>query len=75
MTTGREGEMLKNTLYVVIPCYNEEDVLNETAGRLLQKFHDLIGAGKIAENSRIVFVNDGSADGTWGTHRGPVQAG
>ena len=58
--------MLKNTLYVVIPCYNEEEVLNETAGRLLQKFHDLIGFGKIAENSRIVFVNDGSADGTWG---------
>lgn len=53
------------TLYMVLPCYNEEEVLPETAKRLKQKYHDLMAAGRISEKSRIVFVDDGSKDKTW----------
>ena len=56
---------MNNTLYMVVPCYNEEAVLHETAKRLKDKYVSLIGQGKISENSRIVFVNDGSKDKTW----------
>ncbi len=52
-------------LYLVIPCYNEEAVLPETAKRLKEKYDSLISAGKISPDSRIVFVNDGSKDQTW----------
>ncbi len=52
-------------LFLVVPCYNEEEVLPETAARLEKKFGDLIGSGKISGDSRIVFVNDGSKDKTW----------
>ncbi len=54
-----------NRLFCVIPCYNEEEVLHETASRLENKIRSLIAAGKIAEDSRILFVNDGSRDKTW----------
>ena len=54
-----------DTLYIVVPCYNEEEVLPICAPILLEKRSALIGAGKIAESSRILFVNDGSSDGTW----------
>ncbi|MFR4477469.1 MAG: glycosyltransferase [Ruminococcus callidus] len=50
---------------MVIPCYNEEEVLPETARQLLEKMQSLMTAGKITEKSRIVFVNDGSKDRTW----------
>ncbi|MBD3879649.1 MAG: glycosyltransferase family 2 protein [Quinella sp. 1Q5] len=56
---------MSKILYVVIPCYNEQDVLHETAKRLREKFLSLIDAGKISTQSRIVFVNDGSKDSTW----------
>src|SRR5699024_5936429 len=49
-------------LYIVVPCYNEEDVLPETAKRLREKVRGLISAGEIDEKSRILFVNDGSRD-------------
>jgi len=52
-------------LYTVIPCYKEEEVLPETAVRLLEKFKALIGAAKISTASKIMFVNDGSGDKTW----------
>ncbi len=52
-------------LYLVIPCYNEEEVLPETSKRLREKYDTLIGAGKISPDSKIVFVNDGSKDRTW----------
>ena len=55
----------ENILYVVVPCYREEAVLPETARRLKEKLVNLIGQGKIARNSRILFVNDGSKDRTW----------
>lgn len=53
------------TLYIVIPCYNEQEVLPETSKRLLQKYHQLIQDGKITTDSRIVLVDDGSKDRTW----------
>ncbi|MBS6642241.1 MAG: glycosyltransferase family 2 protein [Clostridiaceae bacterium] len=54
-----------NKLYVVIPCYNEEAVLHETANRLNSKMTSLINSGKISRKSHVVFVNDGSKDRTW----------
>lgn len=51
-------------LYVVVPCYNEEEVLPETARRLEEKLRGLISRGEISENSRVLFVNDGSKDAT-----------
>lgn len=57
--------MRGNILYIVIPCYNEEAVLTETADRLEKKMHMLMDNGKISAESRIIFVNDGSKDGTW----------
>ena len=56
---------VNNTLYVVVPCYNEEEVLPETAKRLKQKMQALMQAHKISAQSKVVFVNDGSKDGTW----------
>ena len=55
----------EKTLYVVVPCYKEEAVLPETAKRLKEKMTALIGAGKISDASRVMFVNDGSSDRTW----------
>ena len=53
------------TLYIVVPCYNEEACLEETTKRLKQKISDLIQKKKISKNSKIVFVDDGSKDKTW----------
>ena len=52
-------------LYIVVPCYNEEEVLPETARRLRTKMTALTEAGRIAPDSRVLFVNDGSKDRTW----------
>lgn len=57
--------MDKPILYIVIPCYNEQEVLPITAPLFLKKIMDLSGKGKISPNSRILFVNDGSKDDTW----------
>lgn len=54
-----------DVLYIVVPCYNEEEVLPETARRLKDKLHSLISIGRISPQSRILFVNDGSRDDTW----------
>lgn len=56
---------MKDILYIVVPCYNEEEVLPETSKRLKEKMTTLISAGKVSEKSRILFVNDGSKDRTW----------
>lgn len=53
------------TLWLVIPCYNEEAVIGDTASQLFFIMRDLIGRGKISDNSKIVFINDGSKDKTW----------
>jgi len=56
---------VKDILYIVVPCYNEEAVLPETSKRLKEKLSGLVAAGKISEKSRVLFVNDGSRDKTW----------
>jgi len=56
---------MSDTLYIVIPCYNEEEVLLETSSRLKKKIEELINKNKISSKSRIMFVNDGSKDKTW----------
>ena len=57
--------MEPKTLYILAPCYNEEEVLPLTSKILLDKVNSLIDEGKISENSRIAFVDDGSKDKTW----------
>lgn len=56
---------MKNILYIVVPCYNEEACLAETNKQLSQKLASLVKKKKISEKSRIVYVNDGSKDKTW----------
>lgn len=56
---------MKPILYIVIPCYNEEEVLPVTAPIFLNKLESLMDYGKIDEKSRVLFVNDGSSDKTW----------
>ena len=54
-----------HTLYIVVPCYNEEEVLPITAKKLKEKIVSLVTAGTISHSSRIMFVDDGSKDRTW----------
>lgn len=54
-----------NCIYFVIPCYNEQEVLPITAEQLRIKYDQLLQSGLIAENSRILLVDDGSKDCTW----------
>lgn len=54
-----------NKLYIVIPCYNEEEVLQETKNRLVDKLNRMIDIKLVSDKSRIVFVDDGSKDMTW----------
>ena len=57
---------MKDTkLFVVLPCYNEEDVLGETSKRLLELYGKMISEGTVSPESKIVFVDDGSRDRTW----------
>lgn len=57
--------MRNSVLYIVIPCYNEQEVLPLTSGMFLNKLKQLIQERKISDESRIMFVNDGSKDKTW----------
>jgi glycosyltransferase involved in cell wall biosynthesis len=61
--------MSKNTgrpiLWIIIPCYNEEEVLPVSAPLFLNKIKELTADGKISDKSRVLFVNDGSVDRTW----------
>lgn len=52
-------------LFVVIPCYNEEEVLHETTKRLKEKLNKLIKDEVISKDSMVMYVNDGSKDKTW----------
>lgn len=56
---------MNKKLYLVIPCYNEEEVLQDTAAKLKNKMSDMIARGVISPESRIIMVNDGSMDLTW----------
>ena len=57
--------MKGNILYVVVPCYNEEEVLGETSTRLKEKLSTLIKSNVIDDDSKVLFVDDGSKDKTW----------
>ncbi|MBQ6913110.1 MAG: glycosyltransferase family 2 protein, partial [Acidaminococcaceae bacterium] len=70
----------ETVLYMVIPCYNEQEVLPDSAEKLKNKISDLIEKNKIHQNSKICFVNDGSRDRTWEIirelcQRDPVYSG
>lgn len=54
-----------SVLYIVVPCYNEEEALPETAKRLREKMRALMSGGVISSDSRVLLVNDGSTDRTW----------
>ncbi len=56
---------MSNKLYLVIPCYNEEEVFHETSKRLEKKLETLIKRKEVSSESRIIFVDDGSKDATW----------
>lgn len=56
---------MEEILYLVVPCYNEEEVLIETSRRLFGKINKMINEEKISKKSKILFVNDGSKDKTW----------
>jgi len=56
---------MKDTLYIVIPCYNEEEIIEKTTHEVLSKLHTLITKEIISSESKILFVNDGSKDNTW----------
>lgn len=57
--------MIDTVLYIVVPCYNEEEVLKITSQQLLNKINELSNLNKISYESKILFVNDGSTDSTW----------
>ena len=56
---------MQPSLYIIVPCYNEEEVLPITAPLFRKKLLQLIADGKISDDSRVLFVNDGSKDRTW----------
>lgn len=64
LNEGKE-DFSKPILWIVIPCYNEEDVLPITAPMFLEQIQTMISKEKISAKSRILFVNDGSKDSTW----------
>lgn len=71
---------MSSTLYLVLPCYNEEEALPATAETLEEKYRILMREGKISPESKIMFVNDGSRDKTWSMitelfHKNPVFCG
>ena len=55
---------------VLVPCYNEEEVLLDSAEKLFNKYRQLMKAGRISKDSRIVFIDDGSSDKTWSIIQG-----
>lgn len=57
--------MKSPVLYIIIPCYNEQEVLPLTAPQFLKKIQELSAAGAVSPESRVLFVNDGSRDATW----------
>ena len=54
-----------DSLYIVVPCYNEQEVLHETTKRLIDKLNRMIAEGLVSQDSRIMYVDDGSKDRTW----------
>jgi len=56
---------MNEIVYLVVPCYNEQEVLPETVKRLTDKLNTLSASGSISKESRVLFVDDGSKDKTW----------
>ncbi len=56
---------MAKVLFMVVPCYNEQEVITETTRRLKEKYEALIKKGKISPDSKVLYVNDGSKDNTW----------
>lgn len=52
-------------LWLIVPCYNEQEVLPVTSALFMAKLKELITSGRIQDSSRILFINDGSTDDTW----------
>ena len=65
LSEQRQVMIDKPVLYIIIPCYNEQEVLPITSNLFLSKLEELIKCGKISKGSKILFVNDGSKDRTW----------
>lgn len=65
VTKEKKVNLSKPILWMVIPCYNEKDVLPITAPMFLEQLQNMISKEKISDQSRILFVNDGSKDETW----------
>lgn len=63
--SSKKGNIMKPILYIVIPCYNEEEVIEETTKRISNKLDRMINDNSIAPESKILFVDDGSKDSTW----------
>ena len=61
----RKNHDNKPVLYIVVPCYNEEEVLPITSGLFKEKIESLISDGVVSSKSKILFINDGSRDSTW----------
>ena len=57
--------MKKCALYIVVPCYNEQEVLPITHEHLMSLLQRLMAAGMVSDQSRVAYVDDGSADATW----------
>ena len=60
-----DGVRVIPRLGIVVPCFNEEEVLPETARRLTQLLQEMMAGGQVAAGSQVVFVDDGSSDRTW----------
>lgn len=56
---------MSDILYIVVPCFNEEEVLPETSRRLDEKLNHLKNMGMVAQSSKVLYVDDGSSDSTW----------
>jgi glycosyltransferase involved in cell wall biosynthesis len=65
MTPSNTRSTQETTLALVVPCYNEEEVIPETCRRMVALLKELVAAGKVAPASRIYFIDDGSGDKTW----------
>lgn len=65
VTNQRLRRQRNENIWLVVPCYNEEEVLPETSRQLKAVMQSMIDSGKISPESKIAFVNDGSKDNTW----------
>ena len=71
--TVAEKKEARPVLWIVVPCYNEEQVLPMTAPMFRDKLNQLAEDGKISRSSRVLFVNDGSKDKTWEIIKGLAE--